>query len=113
MWLKDVSSSHLRSVVDIISYTTELDDDGIPVDKMEVEYSVRCKVNVPSLRRQEALIGQGIDVTNTLMFVIRYIPNLDSEIHKIRYRDRVYEIVGMEDVEERQIYWNLLCEVKK
>lgn len=113
MLLKDISSSDLRSAIEIISHRSGLDADGIPVDEMVVEKTVRCKVSTPSLRRQETLIGQGINATNTLMFVIRYITNLDSESHKIKYKNRIYEIVGIEDVEERQLFLNILCEVKK
>lgn len=112
MKLKDISSSNLRHVIDIIVHDSGVDDDGIPIDIERVVSTVRARVDVPSLRRQETLVAQGINVSKSLMFVFRYIDGFDSEVHKIRFKNRIYEVEGIENVEERDLYLNVLGEVK-
>lgn len=110
MKLKDISSSDLKKIVNIITYIDEVDADNIPIKNQQVEKQVRARVDVPSLRRQEVLAQQGFDTTTSLMFIIRYIPNLDTKSTKLSYGGNVYEIKGLEDVEEMHLYWNILCE---
>lgn len=112
MKLKDISSSQLRHIIDIIGHTSEVDSDGIPVDVEDVVATVRARVDVPSLRRQETLVAQGINVSKSLMFVFRYIEGFDSEVHKIRFKNKVYEIAGVENVEEKDLFFNVLGEIK-
>ena len=112
MKLQDISSSNLRHVIDIITHVNGVDADGIPIHTEMVVATRRARVDVPSLRRQESLVAQGINVSKSLMFVFRYLDGFDSEIHKIRYKGRVYEIEGIENVEERDLFLNVLGEVK-
>ncbi len=112
MKLKDISSSQLRHVIDIIGHMSEVDSDGIPVDVEDVVATVRARVDVPSLRRQETLVAQGINVSKSLMFVFRYIEGFDSEVNKIRFKNKIYEIAGVENVEEKDLFFNVLGEIK-
>lgn len=113
MKLKDITSSQLRHVIEIISHTTRVDKDCLPIKEEEVITKVRARIDVVSLKRQETLVAQGINVSKSLLFVLRHIPNLDSEIHKIRYKNRIYNIEGIEDVEERGLFLNVLGEEKR
>lgn len=113
MKLKDITSSQLRHVIEIISHSDGVDLDGIPIKTENVVAKVRARVDVPSLKRQEALIGQGVNVTNTLQFVFRYIKDFDMDVHKVRYKGRVYNIFGLENVEERDLFYNVSGEYKK
>ncbi len=112
MKLKDISSSHLRHVVEIIEYSNAIDSDGIPIGRESVVKTVRARVDTPSLKRQETLVAQGINISKSLMFIFRYLKNFDSEKHKIRYKGRVYEVEGIENVEEKDLFLNVLGEVK-
>lgn len=113
MLLKNICSSDLRNIIEIIENTVVLDADGIPTDVENVISTVRARVDVPSLSRQEAMVAQGINVSKSLMFIFRYLNDFDSEVHKIRYKNRLYEIKGIENVEERDLFLNVLGEVKK
>ena len=112
MRLQDLSSSQLRHIIEIITHDVRIDADGIPIDREVVVATKRARVDVPSLRRQETLISQGINVSKSLMFVFRYFDGFDSEVHKIKYKDEVYEIQGIENVEERDLFLNVLGEAK-
>lgn len=112
MKLKDISSSQLRDVIEIIHYTDGVDGDNIPIKVENVLGMKRARVDVPSLRRQENLIALGISVNKTLMFVIRYFEKFDTDNFKIRYKNKIYEIRGIENVEERNLYFNILGEYK-
>ena len=112
MRLQDISSSQLQKVIEIITYNRGIDTDGVPIDVENVVATVRARVDVPSLRRQETLVGQGINVSKSLMFLFRNFNGFDSEIHKIRFKGNVYEIQGIENVEEKDLYLNVLGEVK-
>lgn len=112
MRLQDISSSQLRFIVDIISHEDVKDADGIPVKVERVVAQKRARVDVPSLRRQETMTALGISASKSLMFIIRYFDGLDSDIHKIRYNNKVYEIQGIEDVGERHLYHNILGVIK-
>ena len=112
MRLQDLSSSQLRHVVEVISYTDGKDIDGIPIKIENVVATKRARVDVPSLRRQETLTALGISVAKSLMFIIRYFDGLDTDVHKIKYKNKIYEIQGIEDIEERSLYMNILGVVK-
>ena len=112
MLLKNLSSSQLRHIIEIIAYEKGIDGDGVPIDIENVIATKRARVDVPSLARQEALVGQGINISKALMFVFRYIDGFDSEVHKIHYKGKIYEVKGIENVEERDLFLNVLGEVK-
>lgn len=112
MKLKDITSSQLRHVIEIISHTIGVDSDELPIDEEGVIHTVRARVDVPSLKRQEALVAQGINVSKSLLFVFRYIDGFDSEVHKIKFKNKIYEVEGIENVEERDLFLNVLGEVK-
>ena len=112
MKLKDISSSNLREVIEIIAHVEELDTDGIPVDVEKTVSAARARVDVPSLKRQETLTALGISVEKSLMFIFRYFHGFDSEVHKIKYKNRIYEVKGIENVEERDLYLNVVGEIK-
>lgn len=112
MKLNNLSSSQLRHVIDIIEYGRGTDSDRIPIDTESVVKTVRARVDAPSLRRQEALVAQGINISKSLMFVFRYLENFDSEKHKIRFKGKIYEVEGIENIEERDLFLNVLGEVK-
>lgn len=112
MRLKDISSSNLREVIEIIAHVEELDTDGIPVDVEKTVSVARARVDVPSLKRQETLTALGISVEKSLMFIFRYFQGFDSEVHKIKYKNRIYEVKGIENVEERDLYLNIVGEIK-
>ena len=109
MRLKDISSSNLREVIEIIAHVEELDTDGIPVDVEKTVSVARARVDVPSLKRQETLTALGISVEKSLF---RYFQGFDSEVHKIKYKNRIYEVKGIENVEERDLYLNVVGEIK-
>lgn len=112
MRLKDISSSNLREVIEIIAHAEELDTDGIPVDVEKTILTTRARVDVPSLKRQETLTALGVSVDKTLMFIFRYFPDFDSEVHKIKYKNRIYEVKGIENVQERDLYLNVIGTIK-
>ena len=112
MRLSDLSSSQLKHVIEIIEHEEGLDGDRIPIHVEKVIATKRSRVDVPSLRRQEALAALGISVSKSLMFIFRYIDNFDSEVHKIKYKNKIYEIQGIENIEERNLYLNVLGVVK-
>lgn len=113
MLLKNITSSDLKHIIEIVSNDVVLDADGVPTDVENVVSTVRARVDVPSLKRQETLVAQGINVSKSLMFVFRYLDNFDGEVHKIRYKNRLYEVEGIENVEEKNLFLNVLGEVKK
>ena len=47
-----------------------------------------------------------------LMFIFIYLQDFDSEVHKIKYKNRLYEVKGIENVEERDLYLNVVGEIK-
>ena len=112
MKLRDISSSNLREIIEIVTHIEELDADGIPVDVEKTILTVRARVDVPSLKRQETLKALGVSVEKSLMFIFRYLQDFDSEVHKIKYKNRLYEVKGIENVEERDLYLNVVGEIK-
>ena len=112
MRLQDLSSSQLRHIIEIISYTDGKDADGIPIKVENVVATKRARVDVPSLRKQEVINALGVSASKSLMFVVRYFDGFDTDVHKIRYKNKIYEIQGVENVEERNLYLNILGEYK-
>ena len=112
MRLSDINHYQLRHLIDVIEYIDDVDPDSLPIKVERTVMSVHARVDVPTLRRQESLIAQGINVSKTLLFVFRNVSVFDSEVHKIRYKNRVYDVIGIEDVEERGLFLNILGEVK-
>ena len=112
MRLQDLSSSQLRHIIEIISHRDEKNVDGIPIKVEEVISTKRARIDVPSLRKQEVITALGVSASKSLMFVVRYFDGLDTDVHKIRYKNRIYEIQGVENVEERNLYLNILGEYK-
>mgnify|MGYP003370494159 CR=1 FL=1 len=112
MRLSDISSSELKNIIEIITYEDSVDVDRIPIHIENIIATKRSRVDVPSLRRQETLAALGVSVSKSLMFIFRYFDGLDSEIHKIKYKNNIYEIQGIENVEERNLYFNVLGVIK-
>lgn len=99
MWLKDISSSQLKKSIEIITVTTEKDEDGLPVEIESVLASKKAKVSVPSLRKQEVYKNEGTSVTKSLEFIFRF-EDIDESAY-IKYRNKLYNIRGIENVEEK------------
>lgn len=112
MRLSDINHYQFRHRIDVIEYVNDVDSDSLPLEVERTVMSLHARVDVPTLRRQEALIAQGINVSKTLLFVFRNVAGFDSEIHKIRYKNRIYDVIGIEDVEERGLFLNVFGEVK-
>ncbi len=112
MLLENIESIQLKKTIQIIEYEDTLDTDRIPIKVETVVKNRKARVDVPSLRRQETLAALGVSVSKSLMFIFRYFDGLDSEIHKIKYKNNIYEIQGIENVEERNLYFNVLGVIK-
>ena len=95
MRLSDINHYQFRHRIDVIEYVNDVDSDSLPLEVERTVMSLHARVDVPTLRRQEALIAQGINVSKTLLFVFRNVAGFDSEIHKIRYKNRIYYVSAL------------------
>lgn len=112
MRLSDINHYQFRHLIDVIEYIDDVDSDSLPIKVERTVMSLHARVDVPTLKRQEALVAQGINVSKSLLFVFRYIDGFDSEVHKIKFKNKIYEVEGIENVEERDLFLNVLGEVK-
>lgn len=108
MWIKDISSSQLKKTIEIITAKTEKDEDGLPIEVESVLKSKKAKVSVPSLRKQEVFKNEGTSITKTLEFIFRY-EEIDESAY-IRYKNKLYNIRGIENVEEKDKFLCVLGE---
>lgn len=99
MWLKDISSSQLKKSIEIITVIFDKDVDGLPIEVESVIAAKKAKISVPSLRKQEVYKNEGTSVTKTLEFIFRYEEINESAC--IKYRNKIYNIRGIENVEEK------------
>ena len=108
MWIKDISSSQLKKPIEIITVTIGKDEDGLPIETERVLASKKAKVSVPSLRKQEVFKNEGTSVTKTLEFIFRYEEIDESAC--IKYKNKLYNIRGIENVEEKDKFLCVLGE---
>lgn len=108
MWIKDISSSQLKKTIEIITVKTEKDEDGLPIEVESVLKSKKAKVSVPSLRKQEVFKNEGTSIAKTLEFIFRY-EEIDESAY-IRYKNKLYNIRGIENVEEKDKFLCVLGE---
>ena len=99
MLLKGISSSQLKKTIEIIAVTIGKDEDGLPIESESLLARKKAKVSVPSLRKQEVYKNEGTSVTKTLEFIFRY-EDIDESAY-IKYRNKLYNIRGVENVEEK------------
>lgn len=109
MLLKDIKSSYLRTPIVIEKYKIVKNEDKIPIEVLEVSIKRKAKVSNLSLRKQEFIQMQGISSAKNLEFLIMYL-ELDYT-DRIYYKNKYYDIKGIENVEEKNKYLLVLGEV--
>lgn len=98
-----------RHYIEILEYTnSEPDEFGFSTEEWIVTRKVRSIVKNPSASKMELYKADGYAIQNLLEFVFRYKKDHFSTKTRVKYKDKVYEIVKVENVEELSRYTLLL-----
>ena len=100
MKVSDVYTQKLKTPIKLQKYEIIKNDDNIPIDRVTEEKEKKAWV-IPSqsltLKRQEFLQGQGLDVKECFQFLMRF-EDID-ESYKVKYRENIFDIKSIEDIE--------------
>ena len=111
MRLKDINSSKFKKSIEIQSFTSGSNKEDIPIDILKESISKKTwaiPATSVALRRQEFHQAQGINIKKCIEFVIRFM-QIDIS-YKVVFKDEVYEIKGIENVELADKYLVLVTE---
>lgn len=98
-----------KHYIEILEYTnSEPDEFGFSKEEWVVTRKVRSIVKNPSASKIELYKADGYAIQNLLEFVFRYKNDLFSTKTRVKYKDKVYEIIKAENVEELSRYTLLL-----
>lgn len=106
--LEDLNGGNLNKRISIIAYKLGKDEDNIPVEVIDTEISKFAYVDNSSQKTQEFLINSGIATKKCMEFCIRYCDVAYTS--KIRYNKELYNIVGIENLQEKNRFINITAE---
>lgn len=96
---KVINLGDLKQQLEIQRVTKVVDEYGFAKEEVVTIAKVRCKVEFDDRLMREFFKNDGVDTTQTKIFVIRYIPDLNVT-DKILFKNSQYEIYGFNNVNE-------------
>lgn len=90
--------------IEIQSYTTTIDDFGIPKEDWVTTRKTRCiPRNNMSTSKMEFYKAMGVNCNSIKEFIVRYKEDFDSKTRVI-YKGRIYDVFKVDNIDEESIY---------
>ena len=100
-----INAGELRHIISIERYKEGIDDNGIAHETWSLLLNSRAKII--NLKMEEFLIAQGQGLSEVKTFFIRHPRVQISMKDRILWNDTYYEIIAIDDVQNRGMYLSL------
>lgn len=100
----------LNKRITIQEYTEYKNPEGIYIKEWKDKATVWASIK--NLHGGEFFQAQAVNSKATCKMRIRYIMELDTSM-RIKYNEKLYNIVYLDDINERHEYIEVLCEIRQ
>ena len=109
-----IKPHEFRHPIKIYKQVEGISEEGLPlVGEEGLEEVLSCRAKIVHVSGKDVQLAEGISNIKSTRFVIRYPLQLSEEInetYKLKYKDSLYNITYAKNIEERNIYLDLLAE---
>ena len=103
-----------RHPIKIYKQVERISEEGLPlVGEEGLEEVLSCRAKIVHISGKDVQLAEGISNIKSTRFIIRYPLQLSEEInetYKLKYKDSLYNITYAKNIEERNIYLDILAE---
>lgn len=103
----DLGAGKFDRRIDILTYTSDVDEVGAPKSVYSKKYTTWANVRFKNANEKE-VVTKETSITN-VVFTIRHRKDLDAKM-KINYDKKVYNILGITEIGARDRYLEIICE---
>lgn len=103
MFNKPINAGELKFPIEILTYESSIDENGLAIEDWVLHRKVKCKVANASLNGYEKVSNEGIVSNKIKLFTFRNKDELNSKI-RIKFKNKFYEVDGEIDSNHDQIY---------
>ena len=109
-----IKPHEFRHPIKIYKQVEGISEEGLPlVGEEGLEEVLSCRAKIVHISGKDVQLAEGISNIKSTRFIIRYPLQLNEEInetYKLKYKDSLYNITYAKNIEERNIYLDLLAE---
>ena len=109
-----IKPHEFRHPIKIYKQVEGISEEGLPLVGDEgLDEVLSCRAKIVHISGKDVQLAEGICNIKSTRFVIRYPLQLSEEInetYKLKYKDSLYNITYAKNIEERNIYLDLLAE---
>ena len=109
-----IKPHEFRHPIKIYKQVEGISEEGLPlVGEEGLEEVLSCRAKIVHISGKDVQLAEGISNIKSTRFVIRYPLQLSEEInetYKLKYKDSLYNITYAKNIEERNIYLDILAE---
>ena len=107
-----INPGEFRHRIEIQRAVKKQNNDNMLVNTWEKLFDTRAKII--NIKGDEFLQNKGVGISISKKFYIRYNRNIKLlESDRILYNNEIYDIKYIDNIEERNVYLELNCEVNK
>ena len=105
-----INPGEFKNPIEILKYVLRTDEDNIPVKSYEVILSTKARIL--NISGKEKVLNDGVSSVSVKRFYIRYKKDLDITTGDIiLYKDKKYNITYVSNVEEKDVYLEIVGEL--
>lgn len=109
-----IKPHEFRYPIKIYKQVEGISEEGLPlVGEEGLEEVLSCRAKIVHVSGKDVQLAEGISNIKSTRFIIRYPLQLSEEInetYKLKYKDSLYNITYAKNIEERNIYLDILAE---
>lgn len=109
-----IKPHEFRHPIKIYKQVEGISEEGLPlVGEEGLEEVLSCRAKIVHVSGKDVQLAEGISNIKSTRFIIRYPLQLSEEInetYKLKYKDSLYNITYAKNIEERNIYLDILAE---
>lgn len=109
-----IKPHEFRHPIKIYKQVEGISEEGLPlVGEEGLEEVLSCRAKIVHVSGKDVQLAEGVSNIKSTRFVIRYPLQLSEEInetYKLKYKDSLYNITYAKNIEERNIYLDILAE---
>lgn len=109
-----IKPHEFRHPIKIYKQVEGISEEGLPlVGEEGLEEVLSCRAKIVHVSGKDVQLAEGISNIKSTRFIIRYPLQLSEEIdetYKLKYKVSLYNITYAKNIEERNIYLDILAE---
>lgn len=109
-----IKPHEFRHPIKIYKVAEGVNEEGLPLTGEEgLQEVLSCRAKIVHVSGKDVQLAEGISNIKSTRFIIRYPLQLSEEIdetYKLKYKDSLYNITYAKNIEERNIYLDILAE---